>query len=454
MDNSRSTNRSINGSEVSGGINDITKWGNWGMSTTWSRKWGDVFYTNILGSVSNYFSLRDLRNTRTVTDAFGDTNEISRGSVEDNNLRDYTLKLNNEWKLGKSNQLEFGIQTTRYNIDYNYYLNDTISIQERHDRGTVLSGYVQDRIKLFDKVSLVPGIRSSYYDVTGKIYLEPRASLQYNVSEKIKLKAAWGHYYQFANRIIRNDISSGSRDFWVLADDNTVPISFSEHFVAGASFETGGYLFDVEAYYKNLTGLSEYSLQFAPSFTNVDFNEFFYEGSGVAKGIEFLLQKKFGKYNGWIGYTIGEVDYNFPVYGDFSFPADHDVTHELSIVNTYKYKKWTFAGTWIYATGKPYTDPLGGYTVTLLDGSPQDFLHIGSPNNARYPDYHRLDISATRDFKVGNTSRGSIGFSVFNVYNRNNTWYKQFEIDEGELIETNVTLLGITPSVTLSFKLR
>ena len=106
------------------------------------------------------------------------------------------------------------------------------------------------------------------------------------------------------------------------------------------------------------------------------------------------------------------------------------------------------------ATGKPYTDPLGGYTITLLDGSPQDFLHIGSPNNTRYPDYHRLDISATRDFKLGKTSKGNIGFSIFNVYNRENIWYKQFEMDEGELIETNVTLLGITPSVTLSLKLR
>jgi len=454
LDNSRTINRTRNGTAISGGANDITKWGNWGMSTTWSRKWSDKYYSNALVSISNYFSERDLTNSRIVTDAEGETTEISRGSIEDNNLRDYTIKLNNELKLGRAHQFEFGVQVTSYTIDYDYSLNDTITIQERHDKGNVASGYLQDRISLFGRTTIVLGMRASFYDVTEKMYYEPRASLHYKLTEKISLKAAWGHYYQFANRIIRNDISSGSRDFWVLADDNTIPISFAEHFIVGASYETNGYLFDIEAYYKNLEGLSEYSLQFAPSFNNVDFNEFFYEGSGTAKGIEFLVQKKFGKYNGWLGYTIGEVLYDFPIYGNEPFYANHDVTHEFKAVSTYKYNNWTFAATWIYATGKPYTEPLGGYTVTLLDGSTEDFINIGEKNNMRYPDYHRLDVSATYDFNMGKTGVGSIGASIFNLYNRKNIWYKEFEVEDGELIETDVTLLGFMPSITLSLKLR
>jgi len=454
LDNSRSISRARNGRVISGGVNDLTKWGNWGMSTTWSRKWSDLFYTNTLISMSNYYSDRDRSNTRIITDPDGVSTEINRGSIEDNKLRDYTFKFDNELKLGKTNQLEFGLQATHYSIDYNYILNDTITIQERQDNGTTLSVFLQDRIHLFDRLTMTPGVRTTYYDITKKMYLEPRLSINYKLTDKINLKGAWGHYYQFANRIIRNDISSGSRDFWVLADDNTVPVSFAEHFIAGASFESKGYLFNIEAYYKNLSGLSEYSLQFAPSFNNVNFNEFFYEGTGVAKGVSFLLQKKYGNYNGWLGYTIGEVLYNFPIYGDDPFPASHDVTHEFKIINTYEYKKWTFAATWIYATGKPYTEPLGSYTLTMLDDNAEDFLHIGAKNNARYPDYHRLDLSVTRDIKFGKTSRGSIGFSIFNLYNRKNTWYKEFEVEEGELIETDVTLLGFTPSLTLSLRLR
>jgi hypothetical protein len=49
---------------------------------------------------------------------------------------------------------------------------------------------------------------------------------------------------------------------------------------------------------------------------------------------------------------------------------------------------------------------------------------------------------------------GTISFSLFNVYNHRNIWYKQYTIEEGQIIETNINYLGITPNLTLSLKLR
>jgi hypothetical protein len=155
-----------------------------------------------------------------------------------------------------------------------------------------------------------------------------------------------------------------------------------------------------------------------------------------------------------MSYTLSEVLYNFPVYGTESFPANHDVTNEFKTVNTYKYRNWTFAGTWIYGTGKPYTEPVGQYSLDMLDGSTKSFMDIGSKNGSRYPGYHRLDVSANFQFRMGRTGKGSIGFSIYNVYNRKNIWYKEFELEGDQLYETDVTLLGITPSLTLSFRLR
>ena len=40
-----------------------------------------------------------------------------------------------------------------------------------------------------------------------------------------------------------------------------------------------------------------------------------------------------------------------------------------------------------------------------------------------------------------------------NVYNRKNVWYKQYEVIEGELIETDVNLLGFTPNIFFSINL-
>ena len=123
-------------------------------------------------------------------------------------------------------------------------------------------------------------------------------------------------------------------------------------------------------------------------------------------------------------------------------------------MGSYKWKAWTFTATWIYATGKPYTAPIGGYQIELPDGTTEDYISVGPKNGARYPDYHRLDIAASRNFKLGDLGIGGVNFSIFNVYNQQNVWYKEFEIDDNNLTETNVTLLGITPNITLSFKLR
>ena len=455
LDNSSTTNIARSGMSMSGGRNDLTQWGNWGASGKWSRRWNESFYSNALVSYSKYYSKRDMTRNNTVY-RDGETIEINRGIIEDNQLQDYTFKIDNEWKIAQNNQLEFGVQASYYDIDYLFTRNDTIEIQNRHDVATLSTVYVQDNIRLFNSLTLIPGIRASYYDVTDDFYFEPRASLNYDLTKKIKLKGAWGQYYQFAKRIIRDDMESGSRDFWTLGNGEDIPIGFATHYIGGISHESRNYLFSAEAYYKDLEGLSEYSLLYAPTFQqqDVDYDEFFYEGTGVAKGIEFLAQKKYGKYTGWIGYTLGEVKYNFPIYGGESFMASHDVTHEFKIVNSYKWKKWVFSATWIYGTGKPYTAPTGAYDLSMADGSVNSFITIGDKNTFRLPDYHRMDIAATLEFKFGDHALGNLGFSIFNLYNRTNTWYKTFELVESELIETDVNLLGITPNITLSFKLR
>ncbi len=58
----------------------------------------------------------------------------------------------------------------------------------------------------------------------------------------------------------------------------------------------------------------------------------------------------------------------------------------------------TFSATWIYATGKPYTRPIGGYTMNTPNGGNLNYLVIENKNNARYPDYHRMDFSAKWDW--------------------------------------------------------
>jgi ferric enterobactin receptor len=463
LDNSTSMEApSFGGAGKGFGMNstDLTQYGNNGLSLKWSRKWSPKLYSNTVLSYSNYFSERDKTQDRTVTNTSGDETTTRSGIIENNDLRDYSLRSDYQWDILDFSQLQFGGFSTYYDIKYNYSQNDT-AVLDRQNYSTLSGAYVQTKLKfLKDKLQIIPGIRASYYHTTHKFYAEPRASLSYSLNSKISLKGSTGKFYQFANRVTREDILSGSKDFWVLSDDISIPVSSAIHYTAGISYESNNYLLSAEAYYKEISNLSEYSLRIKANPMEVSYSENFFTGNGYSKGIEFLAQKKNGNFNGWISYTIGEAKNKFSIYTDGYFPANQDVNHEFKVVALYKYKRWDFSATWVYATGRPYTAPSGAYTITLLDGTTKDYFTVTDKNGVRLPAYHRADVSVTYKLLKGSKGDkrrqeiGNIGFSIFNIYNRTNVWYKQFSIEDGQIIETNVNYLGFTPNLTLSLKLR
>jgi len=434
---------------------DLTNWGNTGASLKWSKNWNDKFYSNALVSFSNYFSKRNRSTGGGFIDKDGEKQNINRGIFEKNNLFDYSAKADFEYKVTHNQKIEFGAQSIVNSIDYTYSQNDTLTIIDRHTMGLTLSTYVQDKLSfLNDKLNFTGGLRTNYFSNTNKIYFEPRVNGSYQMSSKLKFKASIGTYYQFAKRVVREDIMQGSRDFWALADGKKLPVSSSNHFIAGFSYETKDFLIDVEGYYKSLSNLSEYSLRFDLRPGSASYEENFLIGGGGPKGIDFLFQKKYGDYTGWVGYTIGQVTNHFDEYGNYTFYASNDVTHEIKLVSSYKWRSWDFSATWIYATGKPYTAPVGGYQLTLLDGTTKDYINVTVKNGMRLPAYHRLDVSSTYNFKLGNVFPCSLSFSIFNLYNRSNVWYNEYEILDNQILETPVKFLGITPNVNFTVKFR
>ena len=141
-------------------------------------------------------------------------------------------------------------------------------------------------------------------------------------------------------------------------------------------------------------------------------------------------------------------------YGTDYYPASQDVRHEFKLVGLYDYKNWSFSLTWLYASGRPYTSPNGAYTINLIDGTQQTYIDFSSKNNSRLPAYHRLDLGINYHIKEAETKNewGMIGISVFNLYNRKNIWYKEYQIIDNSVIETNKLFLGITPNLTFSIK--
>jgi ferric enterobactin receptor len=428
-------------------IIDVVKWGNIGVSGSWQRKWTDKLISDMSLSYSNYFSLSD---RKTNIESGGTSNRRNMNMFEDNNVKDVSYRLNNNRQLLENNLLKFGAQITYNDISYQYVQNDTSEIVNTHDYGTQYLAFIQDEHKFFDKLFVNAGFRTTYYDVTNTFYYEPRLSAVLELPWNFKFKAAWGMYNQFISRTVREDVLAGSKDFWVLAEDENVPVSSSIQYVAGIEWEPDDYLFGAEVFYKDMKGLSEFSMRYTRSPDGAQLNELFFSGSGVAKGIEFLAQKKIGKMTGWLAYTLSSVIHEFPnMNNGLPFYALHDQTHEFKAVYSHQVNDWDFSATFIYASGTPYTAPEGVYQLTLLDGTVYDYIHVSDKNSYRLPDYHRLDISAGYNFRLGK-SKASLGISIFNLYDHDNIWYKEYDTDEetGQLIETNITKLGITPNVS------
>jgi len=430
---------------INSDIEDLLNWGNWGSSVRWARQWSDKLYTNVVGAYSNYFSQRKRINDISIQLA-DSTNTNKSGLVEDNNLKDFTLRIHNEYKVNSKHSLEFGGQLTMNEVEYNYILNDSITVIDQKDKGLLKTAYLQDKWSPTEKLNIVGGIRATHFDVTDQIYYEPRLSVSYKVNDKVKFKGAWGKYYQFVNRIVREDVTQGSRDFWLLANKENSPISFSQHFILGTSYEVDDWLFDVEFFEKEMTGLTEFSLRFQSALGTDPNDQLFFEGTGISRGVDFLIQKKVGKYTGWLGYTLSEVVHTFPDLSNNPFYSLNDQRHEFKIVNVLKAGRWDLGATWVYGSGKPYTAPNGLYTITLLDGTETEYVSIGEKNGLRIDPYHRLDLSATYNFNLG-SGKGEMGLSIFNLYNKTNTWYNEFEVLDNQVTETNVNYIGFTPSL-------
>jgi ferric enterobactin receptor len=459
------------GIDLSSSTNDLAKWGNTGASLKWSRHWSDKFYSNALVSYSNYYSERD--NSRNISITRNDTTRNQRlGRLENNDLSDISAKIDFEYRIKSNQQIEFGAQVTQNTISFLYTQNDTTKILDRKNTGVIANVYLQDRMSLFEgKLQLIPGIRLTNFDLTKKNYIEPRFSFNYSLTPKVKFKGAAGTYYQFVKQINREDISLGNRNFWIMADGESLPVTKSNHIIIGGSYETPNYLFDVEFYQKKNYGITEYTLRFVPQFNmgggmggpggpgagagggGLAVDETFFNGIETIQGVDILVQRKFGNFNGWLGYTLAQAVRNISAFSDKSYYSDQDVRHQFKAVGLYKVKNWDLAATFIYSTGRPYTSVLGAYQLTLLDGTTKDFTNPSDKNANRLNPYNRLDLSATYNFP-----KLSIGVSVFNAYNRTNVWYKRFEViregDISALQVTDVNYLGVTPNITVSYKLK
>lgn len=290
---------------------------------------------------------------------------------------------------------------------------------------------------------------------SGKIFnteinLEPRLAMMYRLGATSSVKASYSRTVQYA-QIATNSTGGLPFDMWFPTNPNIKPQK-CDQFAAGyfRNFRGNDIETSVEVFYKRLTDVIDFADD-AFFYGNVLIDGEVRVGKGRSYGIEFIARKNYGKLTGWVSYTYSRSYRTVKgISHDEEYRSPYDRPHCISIVLNYEFSdKFDVSANWIYNTGQPVTYPYGKYT----DHGTTYAIYNGYRNQSRYPDYHRLDFSATLKGKQHERWQGEWNLSVYNVYGRHNTWAVIFSQGENNTIETEkMYLFSVIPSISYNFK--
>ena len=279
--------------------------------------------------------------------------------------------------------------------------------------------------------------------------------------ERVLAQAAYGRYYQYL-ALISNEAFSAF-DVWVTTDDG-VPPSYGDQFVLGLKTRPAATLgFDVEVYYRTLRDLFELDPHL-PDVAGLDYADVFRFGDGFATGVEVLFEKRAGRLNGFLAYTLGLTQRRFvgaegdPVNPDAAgepqhFSPKYDRRHDVSFVaNVELGRGWTLTGAFVYATGQAYTNPVGRYQVGPPFGSVDgDALVTPGLNRSRLPAYHRADVGLTKAGRFFGLGDYELRLQAINVYSRRNVWFYRLDFEEDRPVQRDaIRMLPILPNIALT----
>ncbi|WP_460219510.1 TonB-dependent receptor domain-containing protein [Psychroserpens sp. MEBiC05023] len=405
--------------------------------------WDKIWTADLKQKTSAYFSDYDLNYNFIVSQNGTQTSDFEkRNVIFDSGIStefQYTISDNNIANLGYQYALKDVGYAFLNTTDVSFILDEDKSVIQTH---SLFANYEYKSPKWID-VSL--GLRATYFDELDSYRLEPRLLLYKQLLRNVKLQVSGEIKNQVISEIdetIISDLSLENR-LWRLANGDQFPIINSKQISAGFIFANKGWTIDVDNYYKTLDNVTALSLGFLNP-TNSQFNI----GEQRVYGIDLFLRKRFNGFNAWISYSFNNAESRYENLNENSyFTSRSNVRHALSTSLSYKVSDFQIALGWRWQTGKPYTESSDG-----VDG-----LEFNNGiNTKRLPDYHRLDLSSTYKFKFSSDSklRAKVGFSIRNVYDKENLISREYRGNNGlsSEIET-IDRFGIGFTPNLMFRL-
>ncbi len=449
----------------------------WGNSTG-TLRWNHLFNSRVFSNLSLIFTKYQL--TITQQEKYG-SDYFNLRYVS--NIRDVGVKYNFDFMPGPNHYIKFGMASTWHHFvpqalvikssDPSSAFNKKSQAIDTYEGGL----FIEDDWKATSRLKMNVGFRLTGFSSRGDNFInpEPRTSARYLLGNDFSLKGSYAMMNQYLHLLSNTGIGLPT-DLWVPATNKVKPQQ-SQQVALGLAkdFPNKNVTITVEGYYKWMKNVLSYKE--GSSFLDInnngdadtqnDWQNKVVSGQGLSYGAEFLIQKKVGKFSGWIGYTLSWTWLQFDSlnFGE-RYPARYDRRHDISVVGIYKINDHiTLSATWVYGTGNAITLPLSSYGVeqhsvgstnTGPYGSgyyPNNVNDYGKKNSFRMAAYHRADIGIQFHKQLKRCVR-TFEFSVYNVYSRQNPffYYTEYDPNSKKTKLMQVSLFPFLPSVSWSYK--
>ena len=471
-------------SSYGNGNTDIGKmsWGN----ATGTLRWNHLFNGRLFSNTSLVFSNYDF--------GIGQEADFDNQKYKleySSGIRDLSLKYDLDYRPSPMHTIKVGALFIRHIFTPSavVYVDNFAGINEnkKSQIGSWENAiYAEDDIKIGQRTKVNAGLRVSHFAANKSNYvnLEPRFNALYMIKSDLSAKASYAVMNQYVHLLTNTGLGLPT-DLWVPATDILKPQNSWQ--IAGGfakDFIDKEVLLSIEGYYKESKNVISYKegasfLEVtgdasAEQSENFNWEDNITAGRGWSYGAEFLLQKKTGKFSGWIGYTLSWTQLQFDElnFGK-KFWARYDRRHDISLVAIWKIREMnddrngiTLSGTWVYGTGNAITMPVAEYN------SPVHSPGISNGNNFfgnyvsqytgrgefRMAPYHRMDLGLriTRKFNKYNRT---VELSIYNLYNRFNPFFYYIGYEDSfgfgssqKRVLRQVTLFPLIPSISYHIK--
>jgi hypothetical protein len=375
----------------------------YGAATNYNRIWNNGSNSKLLFSYSKLSAAID--------NVLGITGNQSQSSPLDvfhikNDVQELSLKLEHNFNIGSRQKIQIGGEWQRYTTSYN-------------DNKTSLDNpalHITDNI-LFGKLSIKAGIRADLIP-DDKIYIQPRLSARYAISNELSATASFGLYNQFLSRVPYLYRSGSYQMIWDLSDTTSLS---STHLVGGLAYSKNGWLISMEGYLKKNRNQLYY------------IDNTIYRLNNTNVGLDVFTKKEWREHTFFGSYSLVN-----------STNPQKSTGHEMKLGAIYSLKPFHISATYVYGTGFPYL-------ATAGHGHGQGNEEQQHGNEHQHSDvssepYSRLDLSLVYKLQLKKFNIQA-GASVLNVFDTNNVKYSYRLSDQNNVFNIYTKATPFTPVV-------